>query len=95
MILTDIQQELIALKPLLSEKFKVKSIGVFGSYASGHQTTESDIDIVVELEEPLGWSFFDLKEFLESKFNRPVDLVTKNALKTQLSEQILSRTKFV
>lgn len=92
---SDIEQRLIALKPFLSKKFKVKNIGVFGSYSEGTQSASSDLDILIDLHEPLGWEFFDLKDFLESEFNRPVDLVTRNALKKQLKDKILSQTKFV
>lgn len=91
----EIEQRLLALKPHLTEKFKVRNIGVFGSYSDGSQTPISDLDILVDLNEPLGWEFFDLKEFLEIEFNCSVDLVTRNALKEQLKDQILSQTKFV
>lgn len=92
---SDIEKKLQALKPVLTDKYKVKNIGLFGSYAMGKQSESSDIDILIDLQEPLGWDFFELKEFLESKLNRPVDLVTRNALKEQLKEKILSQTKFV
>ena len=92
---SDIEKQLQALKPVLAEKYKVKEIGLFGSYAKGEQTNSSDIDILVDLQEPLGWAFFELKEYLEEQLNRPVDLVTRNALKKQLKDRILSQTKFV
>lgn len=92
---TDIEKRLIALKPVLMKKFKVRNIGVFGSYSQGTETASSDIDILIDLQEPLGWKFFDLKEFLEEELNRSVDLVTRNALKKQLRDKILSQTKFV
>lgn len=92
---SDIEKHLQELKPVLAEKFKVKEIGVFGSYAKGEQSDSSDIDILVDLQEPLGWAFFELKDFLESHLNRSVDLVTRNALKKQLKESILRETKFV
>ncbi|RKX56978.1 MAG: type II toxin-antitoxin system antitoxin, RelB/DinJ family, partial [Thermodesulfobacteriota bacterium] len=41
----------------LEEKFKVKSIAIFGSYARGEQTPQSDIDIIVEFKEPVGMLF--------------------------------------
>ena len=91
----DIEQRLIALKPFLAKNYKVKNIGVFGSFANGTQSESSDLDILIDLEEPLGWKFFELKDFLESEFNQPVDLVTQKALKKQLKENILSQTKFV
>jgi predicted nucleotidyltransferase len=83
------------LKPVLAKKYKVKHIGYFGSYASGDETESSDIDILVEFEEPLGWKFFELKDFLEEHLAKPVDLVTRNALKEQLRESILSNTIYV
>lgn len=92
---SDIEKKLQALKPVLADKYKVKNIGLFGSYAKGEQSDSSDIDILIDLQEPLGWGFFELKEYLESQLNRPVDLVTRNALKKQLKEKILSQTKFV
>ncbi len=92
---SDIEMRLIALKPILTKKFKVKNIGIFGSYSEGTQSSSSDLDILIDLHEPLGWKFFDLKDFLETELNRTVDLVTRNALKEQLKEKILSQTKFV
>ena len=74
---------------------KVNEIGLCGSYAKAEQSDTSDIDILIELQEPLGWAFFELKDFLESHLNRSVDLVTRNALKKQFKNSILSQTKFV
>jgi len=42
----------------LKEKFKVKSIGIFGSYARGEQTKESDLDMLVEFDAPVGFFKF-------------------------------------
>lgn len=92
---SDIEKKLHALKPVLADRYKVKNIGLFGSYAKGTQAESSDIDILIDLQEPLGWDFFELKEYLESQLNRPVDLVTRSALKEQLKQKILSQTKFV
>lgn len=90
-----IEEELKELKPILLKKYKVKRLGYFGSFAAGEQSENSDIDIIVELEKPLGWDFFSLKEYLESKLNRDVDLVTHGALKEQLKDEILDQVKFV
>jgi len=49
----------------LEEKFKVKSIAIFGSYARGEQISQSDIDIIVEFKEPVGMLFIHLADFLE------------------------------
>jgi len=55
---SDIVRRLQELKPALAEKYKVKEIGLFGSFATGEQTDASGIDILIDLHEPLGWEFF-------------------------------------
>ena len=76
-------------KDVLAARFHVKDIGVFGSYARNEETRASDVDILVEFSEPVGWKFFDLKDYLEEILEKPVDIVTKNALKRQLRGRIL------
>ncbi len=80
---------------LLKEKFFIKKIGVFGSYSRGEETPESDVDILVELFEPLGWEFFDLKEYLEEILAKNVDLVTENAIRPKLKDKILNDVIYV
>jgi predicted nucleotidyltransferase len=91
----DILTKLIELKPILREEYAVLEIGLFGSYADSSNTEESDIDILVVLERPIGWKFFSLEFFLESVFKKKIDLVTQNALKEQLKSQILKQVNFV
>jgi len=83
------EETLRRLKPTLRDKFKVKEIGVFGSYARGEEAEESDVDVLVEFYEPIGWEFIDLKDFLEEILGREVDLVTMGALKPRLRDRIL------
>ena len=54
----------------------------------------SDIDILVEFSEPVGWEFIDLKDFLEMILEIKVDLVTKNALKPQIRDRILNEVVY-
>ena len=91
----DIEQKLEEVKPYLASKFHVSKIGYFGSFAENRQTEESDIDILVDFSQTPGWDFFLLEEYLENIFDRKVDLVTKPALKKQLSERILNQVKYV
>lgn len=63
----------------------IKRISVFGSYARGEDTPESDIDLLVELKPPelcphLGFKWFGLWDELEEILGRKVDLVTESAL---------------
>jgi predicted nucleotidyltransferase len=92
---TEILSKLTELKPILYKDYAVKEIGLFGSYSDNSNTEESDIDILIELEKPIGWKFFTLELFLENIFNKKIDLVTKNALKEQIKDQILKQVNFV
>ncbi|HNS30367.1 MAG TPA: nucleotidyltransferase family protein [Tenuifilaceae bacterium] len=91
---SDILDKLRELKPVLREDYAVKEIGLFGSFTDNTFTEKSDIDIIVELEKPIGWKFFTLEMFLETTFGRKVDLVTKNALKEQIKDRILNQVKY-
>ncbi len=90
-----ILNKLNELKPYLQKEFSVKEIGIFGSFADGSFHQNSDIDILVELDKPIGWRFFTLEMYLEKNFGRKIDLVTKPALKEQLREQILNQVQYV
>lgn len=90
-----IERELKKLKPYLAENYSVDRIGYFGSFSRNEQSDDSDLDIIVEFSRPIGWKFFTLEKFLEQHFNLPVDLVTRNALKERLKENILNQIKYV
>lgn len=81
-------------KPILEDRYSVKKIGVFGSFVRNEQKDDSDIDIIVEFSRPVGFQFIDLKLYLEEIFNRKVDLVTPNALKPHIKEQILREVSY-
>ena len=88
----EILSKLTELKPLLLKDYAVREIGLFGSFSDNSYTEDSDIDLLVDLERPIGWKFFSLEIYLEKVFGRKIDLVTKNALKIQIKEQILSHS---
>lgn len=90
-----IKTKLKDLKPILYRDYSVKEIGLFGSFSNNTFTDESDIDIFVELEKPIGWKYFSLEIFLEKVFGRKIDLVTKNALKEQIKESILKQISYI
>ncbi|TET21793.1 MAG: nucleotidyltransferase [Candidatus Stahlbacteria bacterium] len=92
--LEEIKATLRRHKPLLREKFKVNQIGVFGSYAKGEESQASDVDILVEFNQPIGWEFVDLKEFLEEILGQGVDLVTVKALRASLRGNILKEVRY-
>lgn len=90
----EIEETLKRIKPVLREKFKVKEIGIFGSYVRGEESEASDVDVLVDFFEPIGWEYVDFKEFLEEVLGIEVDLVTVKALKPQLKEKILKEVVY-
>jgi predicted nucleotidyltransferase len=91
----DIENKLQAIKPLLVDRFHVSTIGYFGSFSTGRQNDQSDLDILVEFSQPVGWEFFTLERFLEQSLGLRVDLVTRNALKDQIKESILKQVRYI
>ena len=92
---TDIINKLKDLKPELYKDYSVKETGLFGSFSNDSYTKESDIDLLVVLEKPIGWKFFSLELYLEKVFNRKIDLVTKSALKEQIKSSILQQVYYI
>ena len=62
------------------EKYSVKRIGLFGSYARGKQKRGSDIDFLVEFEKPTYDNFYDLIVYLEKLFGRKVEVLTPDGV---------------
>ena len=83
-------------KPEIREKFHVSEIGVFGSYTRGEQEDDSDIDILVSFEKPIGFiKFMRLEFYLSELLGKKVDLVSKDALKPYIGKVILEETQYV
>jgi predicted nucleotidyltransferase len=84
-------------KKEIEGKYKVREIGIFGSYVRGEELKGgSDIDILVEFKEPIGlFKFLDLEEYLENLLGKKVDLVSKKALKPQIGKQILKEVIYI
>jgi len=77
---TEIIDFLKSEKTFLSNEFGVVNIGLFGSFAKGEQTADSDIDILVELKEPRFDWLAGLKIYLEQIFEKKIELVRKSDL---------------
>ncbi len=80
--LEEIKNNLRSLKPKLSDKFHVGTIGLFGSIVrNDFSSTTSDIDIIVDFTQPVGIEFIELADYLENTFHRKVDLVSRKGIK--------------
>ena len=91
----EIIYKLQEIKPILKNEYAVKTIGLFGSFAEETNNSDSDVDIMVEFERPIGWHFFTLEAFLEKTLSRKIDLVTKNAIKEPIKPYILNQMQYI
>jgi hypothetical protein len=74
----------------LKKQYGIKEIGIFGSFVRGEAKEDSDVDILVEFEKPIGFfKFLELEEYLSNLIGRKVDLVSKKALKPHIGKYIL------
>jgi predicted nucleotidyltransferase len=83
------------LKPMLYEQYGIKRIGVFGSYAIDAQDKDSDVDLLVELTRPLGWTYFGLTSRFEELLHAKVDVATADELKPGIKNQVLKQVIYI
>ena len=94
--LEEIKQWLVQNKSLLQERYKIRELGVFGSYVRQEQTETSDVDVLVEFSEtPSLLKFVNLENYLSDNLGVKVDLVHKSGLKTRIGERILAEVVYL
>jgi predicted nucleotidyltransferase len=79
-----------AAKRELQERFPLRTMALFGSYARNQQTERSDVDVLVEVDPSIGLGFVTLAEELERRLQERVDLVSSRAIKAN-RRQIIQR----
>ena len=65
-----------AYKLEIAEEYGISAIGIFGSVARDEMNDQSDVDVVIRIDKPDLFMLVDIKEELETRFRRSVDLVT-------------------
>jgi predicted nucleotidyltransferase len=75
-------------KPELQRKYPISGLGIFGSYARGEATENSDIDIAVDIAGPKGLSFVAMADEIEELFGIKVDVVPKRSIKPAYLPQV-------
>ena len=87
MLISEIKEK---IAPTLHRQ-NVRRAGLFGSFATGHDTLVSDVDLLVELKDKISLlEFVQIKLELEDVLGRKVDLVEYQAIKPGLKERILA-----
>jgi predicted nucleotidyltransferase len=86
----DIKNSLAVHTSDLIERYKIREIGIFGSYVKNRQSKDSDADILVDFEDvPTLFDFVGLRDELSDILGIRVDLVMKSALKPRIGKRIL------
>lgn len=94
--LAHIKNTLAALKPALHERFGVSESGVFGSWVRGEQRPDSDIDLLVEFDRPVGlFEVMALEDYLQNVFGHKVDIAVKRSLRQYVGQYILREVEYV
>jgi predicted nucleotidyltransferase len=86
--------EIRRLKPELWKRFGVKSIAIFDCFKTKGPEAACELNVWVELNEPLGWEFFVLKNFLERKLDRRIDICTERSIKPAIKEKVERTIRF-
>ena len=94
--LEEVMQWFVLHKLLLQESYKVRELGIFGSYIRQEQTETSDVDVLVEFSEvPSLLKFINLENYLSDNLGIKVDLVHKAGLKPRIAERILAEVIYL
>lgn len=89
--ITDIKKIIKDNEEFLKENFNVSQFLLFGSYAKGQPTQESDIDLLVDFSNIIDmFKMIELQEYLQNLFQKKVDLGTRNGLKSFIKNTILN-----
>jgi len=80
----------------LRQKHKITEMGIFGSYVRGEQMKRSDVDILVEIGEPVSLlRFVGIENYLSDLLKTKVDLVSKKGIRPELKERILKEVVYL
>ncbi len=90
-----LEHDLVRLSHDLNFKYGVRKIGYFYDYTNTNSLKPAEVNIIVELEKPMGWKFFEMKEFLEKKLFRRIDIVTPNGIKILFKSEVMHSVKWL
>jgi uncharacterized protein len=88
--------KLHTLQPEVQQRFHARIDGIFGSYAKGTETVNSDLDLLVTfLPKATLFDFAELGDFLSTQLGITVDVVSRNAIRKKYRQSILDNTKWI
>lgn len=96
MNIVEIRKRLENVKEFVRFKYKAEIIGLFGSYVRGEQNDDSDIDILVKFNEDATLlDFMGLSNFLEEKLGIRVDIVSHDAIRSEIRDRIMDEVIYI
>lgn len=96
--LEEVKRILKEHKAEVSRKYRVREIGIFGSFVRGEQKKRSDVDILVEFDQrniPGLLKFIEMERYLEKLLRKKVDLVRKGGIRPELKKLILKEVVYI
>jgi hypothetical protein len=94
--LETLRGKLVRLYPLVKERYKVTSLGIFGSYRRNEQRSGSDLDLLVTFSDPPSLlKFIQMENYLSDELAIKVDLVMQDSLKPSIGKRILSEVELL
>ncbi len=92
----DLRRGIARAMQQIPEARVVQRLLLFGSRLRGEESPESDVDLLVEFAEPVGYfCFVGLQQDLEDALGMPVDLATPSALSKYIRDAVLSSAEVV
>ncbi len=79
----------------ICERNDIEFCALFGSFARGEATDESDIDLLVKFSKPVGWAFYGIADELEKVLGRKVDLATEDMIGERIRESVFRDLKVI
>ena len=89
----ELKSALAAMLPELKSRWPLSYLGVFGSWARREHRAESDLDLLVDLDRPIGFEIVALKDELERRLGLRVDLVMRGSLRRRIGRRILDEVQ--
>ena len=81
----DVLNLLRAHKSALAQRFGVVEVRLYGSFARGQASGDSDVDVLMRFDAPPDWRrYFGAQAYLEELLGRPVDMATSQELRAEI-----------
>ncbi len=94
--LEEIKEILSKVKSLIKEKYQISELGIFGDYVTGEIQENSKVNILIDYQEPPSLlDLVDMEYYLSDLLQIKADVISKNGLKGNRKQQILSEVIYL